>query len=120
MVIVLDGGRFIAFAATKRKREKKSRKQHVHRDRYSSLPETLISPDCTPLKFSPCDLTKLSANAGQLKFYFNFILMKIIAPRRRAINFSGNITARASDANNRAIKRCLLAKEETELSSLRL
>ena len=31
--------------------------------------------------------------------------MKITAPRRRAINFSGNMAARASDANNRAIKR---------------
>ena len=62
-------------------------------------------------------LTKLS---GQRKFYFNFILMKITAPRRRAINFSGNMAARASDANNRAIKRpCFSAKEETELSSLR-
>ena len=46
--------------------------------------------------------------------------MKITAPRRRAINFSGNMAARASDANNRAIKRpCFSAKEETELSSLR-
>lgn len=95
----------------KKKKEKKNlRKPAI--DIHLSLPETLISLDCTPFKFSSRGLTKLFAVTGQWKFYFNFVLMKITSLPVDGLSISPVIWRRREQVTRTTgqLNRCLLSK----------